>query len=151
MMKNDKLNALTANATKPIVPVSPEKALAKVEKEIVDDYELSRNTLHNLIVSSETAIQDLLNLAQESEHPRTFEVLAGLIKTTADVTDRLMGNQKHRKDILKDNNLNPIPGNPGTVNNTVVFNGSTEDLQRMIKTQLENEKTIIPINEVIDI
>ena len=95
-----------------------------------NDYEYSRETLFDLINKGRDALEEMIAVARESEHPRAFEVLSGLIKNVADVNDKLMDLNKKHKDMNKKEEQKQI-GN--TTNNLYV--GSTSDLQRMLQRQ----------------
>jgi hypothetical protein len=97
-----------------------------------NDYEYSRETLYDLIEKGRNALEDMVEVARESEHPRAFEVLSGLIKNVADVNDKLMDlNKKHRDINTKEKTQ--LPGN--TTNN--LFVGSTTELQRMLQDSMK--------------
>jgi hypothetical protein len=104
---------------------------SKSEIEIPDDpqkdYEYSRSQLYTLIEKGQEAVSGILELAQDSQHPRAFEVAGQLIKSVGDVTDKLLELQKKMKDIEK-----PQSNGPKTVNNAL-FVGSTAELQKMLK------------------
>ena len=109
------------------------KAIAKVDEDPEKDYEYSRAQLYTLIDKGQEAVDGILELAQDSQHPRAFEVAGQLIKSVGDVTDKLIDLQKKMKDLEK-----PQGGqSPKTVNNTM-FVGSTADLQKMLKQGLLN-------------
>ena len=111
------------------------------DEEIQDDYDFARAKYYNLSEKSDEAIDLMLDLARESEHPRAFEVLSSMIKQNAEVTDRLMELQKKKKEVsLKDQDTLP---NQITQNN--VYFGSTTDLQRMMHDRMNQNN-----NEVID-
>lgn len=95
-----------------------------------DDYEYSRDTLFDLINKGRNALEDMIEVARESEHPRAFEVLSGLIRNVADVNDKLMDLNKKHKDINAKEQPKAVEG--GVTNNNV-FIGSTTDLQRMLQ------------------
>ena len=97
------------------------------EKKIKDDYETSRDTYMELIENGKRGLDLMMEVARESEHPRAFEVLSGMINNVADVTDKLMDLQKKNKDITK-----PEDDTPKGVTNNNVFIGSATDLQRML-------------------
>ena len=122
------------------LPALPESSTRKLDQQ--DDYELARSTLRNLIVKSESTLDQMIDLAKNSEHPRTYEVAGQLIKTVSDVAKDLLELQKKAKDLEKDE----AGGNDGPkniTNNNVVFAGSTADLFKMIKQQNNNDgKTI---------
>ena len=107
--------------------------------EINDDYDFARARYYNLAEKSDEAIDLMLDLARESEHPRAFEVLSTMIKQNAEVADRLMDLQKKRKEVrLVDQKENP---QQLTQNN--VYVGSTTDLQRMLHKRIDENATTI--------
>lgn len=92
-----------------------------------DDYQLARDTLRNLIVKGSGTLDDISNLARNSEHPRTYEVTGQIIKTLSDVAKDLLNLQKQMKDIKEEDPATQI----GTQNN-IVFAGSTNDLMKLL-------------------
>lgn len=96
------------------------------KKEVQDDYDFARSKYYNLAEKGDEAIDLMMELARESEHPRAFEVLSNMMKQNAEITDRLMELQKRKKDVTE----NPASAAQLTQNN--VYVGSTTDLQRMI-------------------
>lgn len=111
-----------------------EKVEDQIEKfknsteDIRKDYEYTRGNLYSIIEKGQEAINGILELAQESEMPRAYEVAGQLIKNVSDATDKLMDLQKKLKDINKEEDKK----GPTTVNNAL-FVGSTADLQKMLK------------------
>lgn len=139
--KFDKLNE-TFNVDGDIIPVESETIIEKVEKislvvdDIKKDYDYTRGNLYSLIEKGQEAINGILELAQESEMPRAYEVAGQLIKNVGDITDKLLDLQKKVKDIEDDK-----PKGPTTVNNAL-FVGSTAELSKILKQQqldLNNE------------
>lgn len=98
------------------------------------DYEYSRDTYYDLIEKGRESLELMIEVARESEHPRAFEVLSGMIKGIADVNDKLMDLNKKQKELTKEDK----PADSTTTNNNL-FVGSTTDLQRML---LGDEKVI---------
>ena len=96
--------------------------------EITRDYEYTRGNLYSIIEKGQEAIDGILELAQESEMPRAYEVAGQLIKSVSDATDKLMDLQKKVKDVNEDS---PTKG-PSTVNNAL-FVGSTAELAKLLK------------------
>ena len=97
------------------------------EKDIESDYEYQRQNFYNLVEKGTGAIEGILELAKESEHPRTYEVAGNLIKQVAEVTEKLGDLQEKMK------KLKEVPDNaPKNVTNAL-FVGSTAELQKMIK------------------
>jgi hypothetical protein len=103
---------------------------------IQDDYNTSRNTYIELIEGGKESLDLMIQVARESEHPRAFEVLSGMIKNIADVTDKLMDLNKKHKDVTREEKLEQKQ-----ITNNNVFLGSTTDLQRFLKND-ESERVI---------
>jgi hypothetical protein len=102
------------------------------DADIDTDYQYSRENFYSLIERGQDAITGILDLAKESEHPRTYEVAGQLIKTVSDVTERLAGLQQQMQ-FLKE-----LPDKaPQNVTNAL-FIGSTKELQQLMK-QNKNE------------
>jgi hypothetical protein len=102
-------------------------------KDIKDDYEFSRKTYKDLINTGMLSLDSLAQLAQESEHPRAFEVLSKAIKDIGDTTDKLMVLQKSKKDLVDKK------GPSREVTNNNLFVGSSSDLQRLLLKQDESK------------
>ena len=98
--------------------------------DIEKDYEYTRGNLYSIIEKGQEAINGILELAQESEMPRAYEVAGQLIKSVADATDKLMDLQKKLKDVNEEQESK----GPTTVNNAL-FVGSTAELQKLLKGQ----------------
>jgi|TARA_X000001382_G_scaffold117167_1_gene96676 hypothetical protein len=117
-----------------------EKVDGKIEQikssseDIRKDYEYTRGNLYSIIEKGQEAINGILELAQESEMPRAYEVAGQLIKNVSDATDKLMDLQKKLKDVNEEKDQK----GPTTVNNAL-FVGSTADLQKMLK-QAQQDK-----------
>lgn len=102
---------------------------------IDNDYDYSRATYYELIEKGRESLDLMIEVARESEHPRAFEVLSGMIKNISDVNDKLMDLNKKKKVIE-----GPQEQQKAITNNNV-FIGSTTDLQRLLQ-QDEDEKVI---------
>lgn len=85
----------------PSVTESDKKLEYNGNGDLEQDYNLARNTLHGLVTSGNQALTKILELASESDHPRTFEVTANLLKTVADISKDLLILQKDMKDLTK--------------------------------------------------
>lgn len=133
--KFDKLND-TFNVDSEIIPVDNKSEIEKFDKisssmdDVKKDYEYTRGNLYSLIEKGQEAINGILELAQESEMPRAYEVAGQLIKNVADATDKLMDLQKKLKDIEEEK----VGKGPTTVNNAL-FVGSTAELAKFLKQQ----------------
>jgi len=102
-------------------------------QDIQKDYEYTRGNLYSIIEKGQEAINGILELAQETEQPRAYEVAGQLIKSVSDATDKLMELQKKLKDVEEDT----AQKGPTNVTNAL-FVGSTAELQKMIKKADQN-------------
>ncbi len=109
-----------------------EKFFPPEEKNIDNDYKYSRDTYYELVEKGKQSLELMIEVARESEHPRAFEVLSGMIKNISDVNDRLMDLNKKKKDIDKKDEVKKIAN---TTNN--LFVGSTTELQKLLKNESE--------------
>ena len=109
-------------------PVGIQKPPRLTQDDITKDYEYTRGNLYSIIEKGQEAINGILELAQDSEMPRAYEVAGQLIKSVSDATDKLMDLQKKVKDV---NEESPQKG-PNTVNNAL-FVGSTAELAKLLK------------------
>ena len=115
--------------------VSPLEKPDRLKKDDVEkDYEYTRGNLYSIIEKGQEAINGILELAQDSEMPRAYEVAGQLIKSVSDATDKLMDLQKKVKDVNEDS---PQKG-PSTVNNAL-FVGSTAELAKLLKNGAKQE------------
>ena len=113
---------------------SEKSPIQKVDAdEISKDYEYSRGNLYSLIEKGQEAVDGILELAQESDSARAYEVAATTIKAVADTTDKLIDLQQKMKDLEAD------PKGPTNVTNAL-FVGSTAELSKLIKKQKEDDK-----------
>jgi len=103
--------------------------------DVKSDYEYTRANLYSLIEKGQTAIDGILELAQEGEQARAYEVAGQLIKSVGDVTDKLLDLQKKLKDIESESTSK----GPTNVTNAL-FVGSTADLSKLIKNNLNLDK-----------
>ena len=132
----------TFNVESTIVPtesvgITPEQKPDRLTKDDIEkDYEYTRGNLYSIIEKGQEAINGILELAQDSEMPRAYEVAGQLIKSVSDATDKLMDLQKKLKDVEEEK----VSKGPSTVNNSL-FVGSTADLAKMLKSvNLEDNK-----------
>ena len=98
------------------------------------DYQRVRKQFYDLADQGDEAIELMLDLARESEHPRAFEVLGQLIKNNAEIGEKILKLHKSKKDQDKDETL----ALTGTPNN--VFIGSTAELQKMLRDEIVIEQ-----------
>ena len=113
------------------------KELKKIsgQEDHLKDYEYTRGNLYSLIEKGQEAINGILELAQEGQQPRSYEVVGQLIKSVGDVSDKLLDLQQKMKDLNKEEKAS----SPTTVNNAL-FVGSTAELQKMLKEGLKKNE-----------
>ncbi len=102
------------------------------EKNVDNDYKYSRDTYYELVEKGKQSLELMIEVARESEHPRAFEVLSGMIKNISDVNDRLMDLNKKKKDLDRKEEIKKIAN---TTNN--LFVGSTSELQKLLKNETD--------------
>ena len=104
------------------------------QEDHLKDYEYTRGNLYSLIEKGQEAINGILELAQEGQQPRSYEVVGQLIKSVGDVSDKLLDLQQKMKDLNKEEKSS----SPTTVNNAL-FVGSTAELQKLLKDGFKKE------------
>ncbi|MAD23934.1 MAG: terminase [Verrucomicrobiales bacterium] len=128
-MKNnvtDNLNDVFKVGTD-LVEVEKEKTEVNVPEDVDNDYKYARENLYGVIEKGTEALDNLIDLAKASEHPRAFEVVSQLTKTLVDANKDLLEIQKKVKDLKKEDEKEQ----PQQVTNAL-FVGSTAELQKMI-------------------
>ena len=132
MSKIDETLNEVLGITAEVMPIEKPKEVSKdvivpEDKDPDIDFETGRKNLYNLLDKGNEAIDGILNLAKEGEHPRAYEVAGQLIKTVSEVSQNLLDLQDKLKKV-KD-----IPDKgPKNVTNAL-FVGSTTELQKMLK------------------
>jgi hypothetical protein len=108
------------------IELAPVSSLPVVTHE--DDTEYARENIKNLIDNGNLAVKEILSVANQSEHPRAYEVAATLIKTMADLNKDLLQIQKHKRE------MNPVEKPQSGINvQNAVFVGSTAELLKQLK------------------
>ena len=121
---NPKIINSTSSENLPVVSISD-------EEDIENDYNYQRQNFYKLVDDGSNAIEGILELAKEGEHPRAYEVAGNLIKQVAEVTEKL-GDLQEKMRKLKE-----VPNNaPKNVTNAL-FVGSTKELQNMLKDKTD--------------
>ena len=113
--------------------VKVEKSLPVVssnEQDKGNDYKYSREIFYGLVERGQDAIEGILDIAKESEHPRVYEVAGQLIKTVGETTEKLIDLQAKMKELDKDNSM------PDKVQNNL-FVGSSAELQKLLKNNAQ--------------
>ena len=117
------LNITAEPVSEPIKPKPPEVSRDDREK----DYQYTRGELYSLIDKGQEAVNGALEVAQESGHPRAYEVAVAAMKHVADMTEKLQALHKNMKDLDEEKK------GPSKVTNNAMFVGSTAELQKMLK------------------
>ena len=116
-------------------PIESETTL---DRDLDKDYKEARETLRDLVEKGNLAIDSLLSIASESEHPRAFEVVATLIKNTAEVNEKLLNAHKSVREMKGMKNSD----NKGSGVNVdkAIFVGSTAELSKLLKNERNDDK-----------
>jgi len=109
---------------------------------IDNDFEKSRETYYELLETGKMSLETLVRVAEATEHPRAFEVLANMIKNLSDINDKILDLHKKNKDIHAGD---PRLETPEQITN--VFVGSAVELQRLISSSSQNETIDITPND----
>jgi len=130
---NNEIDKALGVVEKIVTPISyhdtptESKPIETTGEDIDDDYKYQRDNFYNLVEKGSVAIEGILELAKEGEHPRAYEVAGNLIKQVAEVTEKL-GDLQEKMRKLKE-----VPNNaPKNVTNAL-FVGSTAELQKMLR------------------
>ncbi len=119
----DMLNISVDVPAEPVKPAGPKTDKDDQQK----DYEYTRGELYSLIDQGQEAVRGALEVAQESGHPRAYEVAVAAMKHVADMTEKLQALHKNMKDLDEEKK------GPSKVTNNAMFVGSTAELQKMLK------------------
>ena len=124
---NNEAEEVVKETNKQLVPRDANGRFSERKGEQQVDYKYTRNTLYGLVERGQDAIEGILDLAKESEHPRTYEVAGQLIKTVSETSEKLLQIQKMMDD------LQDTKPTGNTTNQ--LFVGSTAELQKLLKKQ----------------
>ena len=134
---NESLDIEVVDQAKDVIKES-KKELKKLEREKPDsvrDYEYTRGNLYSLIEKGQEALDSILEVAQEGQQPRAYEVVSQLLKNVADTTDKLIELQLKTKELNAEDKKGP-----STVNNAL-FVGSTAELQKLLKNGINEDNS----------
>ena len=98
------------------------------EEDKDNDYEYTRETLYDLIEKGREGIEEMIEVARQSEHPRAYEVLSGLIKNVSDTNDKLMDLNKKQQQMYEKDEVKQVENQQNNF-----FLGSTTDIQKMLQ------------------
>jgi|TARA_B100000131_G_scaffold189834_1_gene182613 hypothetical protein len=127
------------NVAAEIVPTDKPKPKRKerevnIERDIKKDYDYSRGQLYDVIEKGQEALSGVLDVANNTDHPRAFEVAGQLVKSVSDATEKLIDLQKKMQD------LEEGPKKSKVTNNNALFVGSTAELSKLLKQGLIDNK-----------
>ena len=132
-MENNLEEILNLPASEEISDSKEISTLEETDNKQEHDFEMGRQNLHEVIEQGKRALDELCSIANASQHPRAYEVVATLIKTVSDANSNLMNLHKQKKDVSKKEK-------PSQVTNSL-FVGSTDDLLKLVKPR-ETAKVI---------
>jgi hypothetical protein len=128
----EELLNISAEVVEEPKPVKKEREADKDDR--TKDYEYTRGELYTLIDQGQEAVRGALEVAQESGHPRAYEVAVAAMKHVADMTEKLQDLHKKMKDLDEEKK------GPTKVTNNAMFVGSTSELQKMLKQMNGNQR-----------
>lgn len=123
--------SIETDSVQELIPVEAENDI------IENDFSFARENLKKLITKGAAAIDDILFVAKESEHPRAYEVASAFLKNLSEMNKDLLELQKAKKDVLKQNSRQV--NDPSITVQKAVFIGSTNELNKLLKAQKEEE------------
>lgn len=127
MKKEDILNALEIVDNEKQEIITPTKS---TDDHVEKDFDYVRNNLYSTIEQGTLALEEIVNVAQQSQHPRAYEVVSTLINSLTNANKDLLNISKLKKELVKKEEETT------QVNNTLNFVGSTSELQQLIKGKL---------------
>ncbi len=128
MNSNDRLSEVFDVAPIENVQVLPATVVPQQNVNIDYDYETTRSNLHSILAQGQDALAHALSVAKNSEHPRAFEVVGGLMKHLSDINTQLLDLNKKKQQLDNPKSTNK----EGAVTNNSIFVGSTAELSKMI-------------------
>ena len=127
MKKEDILNALEIVDNEKQEIITPTKS---TDDHVEKDFDYVRNNLYSTIEQGTLALEEIVNVAQQSQHPRAYEVVSTLINSLTNANKDLLNISKLKKELVKKEEETT------QVNNTLNFVGSTSELQQLLKGKL---------------
>lgn len=119
-----------------IVEAEAKVLTIETSDKIEDDYDHARDNLRELLLHGKSALETALTVAKQSEHPRAFEVVGGLMKQLADINQQLMDVHQQKKKLEEPSKSQST--NKNTTNNAI-FVGSTAELSKMLSNMNKGE------------
>lgn len=134
-MTNDKLSEVfdiepLSEKPKTEIITKDGEIITPTDEAIGHDFEATRNNLHSILQQGQEALEHALAVAKQSEHPRAFEVVGGLMKHLSDINGQLL--DLHKKKQAVENPRGAEPSESKNVTNNAIFVGSTNELSKML-------------------
>jgi len=129
----------TFNVSETSIEVSSKTEIVQpdtTKNDTTSDYEYTRAQYYSILSKGQEALDCALEVAQNSDHPRAYEVVGQLLKHNADIADKLIDLQKKMKELNKEE----VAKGPTTITNNSLFVGSTAELQKLLKSQKQNNE-----------
>ena len=124
--------SIDAGSAPAIIEETPLIPTDNAQADLMDAYEQSKTNLEEIINKGKDALEDIISVAQESEHPRAYEVAAKMIDSMVNANKELLAIQKQMRELTGQKN-----SNASTHIDNAVFVGSTADLGKLIKSKLK--------------
>ena len=106
-----------------------------IDKDVQKDYDFVRGELYNVIEKGQEALSGALDVANNTDHPRAYEVTGQLVKSVSDAAEKLIDLQKKMQDIEEG-----PKSKQKVTNNNALFVGSTAELSKLLKLGLKDNK-----------
>lgn len=113
------------------------KSIIESNEPIKDDFEYARNNLYNVIDKATNSLQQMIDIAYQSQHPAAYEVLNNMFKNISQLNKDLVDLQKKKNDLLKTSSANAPAEQSKQITNNNLFVGSTDDLNKMIEDRMK--------------
>ena len=116
-------------------PKKRTERIIDIDKDVQKDYDFVRGELYNVIEKGQEALSGALDVANNTDHPRAYEVTGQLVKSVSDAAEKLIDLQKKMQDIEEG-----PKSKQKVTNNNALFVGSTAELSKLIKQGLLDNK-----------
>lgn len=133
------MTVVDESGTEMTVYVAPPPAPPQTpDQQVEEDANLVRDNIKSLLNKGGTALDSLINISTENQHPRSFEVVATMLKTLADINHNLLDTHKKKRDLVKPPPEMPLAGNTTVHVEKGIFFGSTAELSAKLKAEKES-------------
>lgn len=124
-------------AKKDVIDITPVVVDEREDSQKISaDYEIAQKKLREVLEITTASVDELVDLAQQSQHPRVYEVLNGFLKTLESTSKSLIELHKQKQDLEKKEEKKEAEAQ---VNNVAVFVGSTKELSDIMKNVINKK------------